>query len=61
MRAGAFNTLGIALLGSAFILPVIRDSNLSALLEVRTWVWIFVGAGLPMAGVKALGRIKPEE
>ena len=40
MASGALNTVGVALFGAAFVFPVIRDENLSVLLEVDTWGWI---------------------
>ena len=61
MRAGAFNAFGIALVGAAFVFPVIRDEDLAALLELRTWVWIFLGGGLHLLGVRHLGTMKRED
>lgn len=61
MQAGALNALGVALVGAAFVFPVIRDDNPAALLEWRTWVWIVLGAGLHRLGVAYLGTMKPED
>ena len=61
MQAGAANALGIALVGSAFVFPVIRDENPAALLELRTWVWISAGIGPHLPGVRSLQRLKREE
>lgn len=61
MRASALNTLGIALVGSAFVLPVIRDDNLGALLELKTWVWIVTGFGLHWLGTLVLGAMRRED
>ena len=61
MRAGSLNTLGIALVASAFVFPVIRDNNLGALLEARTWIWIFAGGGLHIWAGATLGSLKAEE
>ena len=44
--AGAANAIAVALVGAAFVFPVIRDQNPSALLEFGTWVWIAAGLGL---------------
>ena len=61
MKSGAANALGIALVGSAFVFPVIRDENPAALLELRTWVWISAGTELHLPGVRSLQRLKREE
>ena len=46
LRANLLNALAVALIGAAFVFPVIRDANLVALLEPETWVWILTGGGL---------------
>ena len=61
MRAGALNTLGIASLGSAFVLPVIRDDNLGTLPELKTWVWIVIGFSLHWLGTLMLGSMRRED
>lgn len=61
LRAGALNALGIALVGSAFVFPVIRDQNPGALLEASTWVWIIVGIGLHLAAVATLSALRRED
>lgn len=61
MRANALNALGIALVGSAFVFPVIRDDNPGALLELSAWVWILMGFALHQAGMYALGSMKAQD
>ena len=61
MRAGAMNAIGVALVAAAFVFPVIRDDDPSALLEWRTWIWIVLGFVAHQAGATYLGRMKRED
>lgn len=61
MRANAFNALGVALVAAAFVFPVIRDGNPSALLEWRTWIWVFAGVGLHFVGSAYLDGMRSED
>ena len=61
MRASALNAIGIALAGAGLILPVVRDNNLSALLEWSTWIWIFFAFVLHFFATAQLRRLKPED
>ena len=61
LQASAINALGIALVGSAFVFPVIRDQNPAALLSLETWVWIIVGIGLHLAARATLNGLRRED
>ena len=61
MFASALNALAIAFIGAAFVFPIIRDDDLSALLTLKTWVWILAGLGLHGCVHAALGRLRRED
>ena len=61
MRANALNAIGIAFVASAFIFPVIRDGDIAALLDWRTWTWAILGVGLHQYGLYYLGFMKSED
>ena len=61
MRATALNAIGIALAGAGFILPVVRDNNLAALLEWSTWIWIFFALLLHLSATILLKGLEPED
>ena len=61
MRAGAANAVGVAIVASAFIFPVIRDNDPGALLTVRTWVWIAVGGLLHWVATRYLDALRSED
>ena len=61
MRANALNAIGIALAGAGFILPVVRDNNLAALLEGSTWIWISFALLLHLSATILLKGLEPED
>ena len=61
LKASLYNALAVALIGAAFVFPIIRDENLLALLEARTWVWILAGIGLHWVALKQIDTMRPED
>ena len=61
LRASLYNALAVALIGAAFIFPVIRDEDFAALLEIRTWVWILAGVGLHSLAYRQIDRLRRED
>ena len=61
MFASALNALAVAFVGAAFVFPIIRDDDLTALLTLKTWVWILAGVGLHGCVHAALGRLRRED
>ena len=61
LTANAFNAISIALVGAGFVIPVIANRDLGALLRVDTWIWIAAGVGLHFGARAMLGALKPEE
>ena len=60
LTANAFNAISIALVGAGFVIPVIANRDLGALLRIDTWIWISAGGGLHYVARKFLGLLKPE-
>ena len=60
LLASLFNTLGIALIVSAFIIPVVREGDISVLGVFGDWVWLVLGGGLHLWAQIVLGMLRKE-
>ena len=60
LAAAALNTVAVAFVVSALVIPVARDGNFDKLFETMTVTWGLTGIIMHGVAQNVLGRLKPE-
>ena len=60
LTAGAINALGLALIISGMVFPVVRAGAPEALARPFTWIWVLAGMTLHVIAHVVLGLLKNE-
>ena len=61
LTAGAVNALGLALIISGMVFPVVRAGAPEVLGSLFTWIWVFGGIALHLIAHAVLGLLKSED